>query len=84
MFLNERERRVLAEIEQRLADSDPALARALRRRLPSRTDRTRAGRDAVAVVAGLTAFLCLMLSLVGSAVVAILVAAAALYLRIEL
>jgi Protein of unknown function (DUF3040) len=84
VVLSERERRVLAEIERDLCDSDPRLARSMRNGLTGAAKWTRAGCDAVVVVAGLSALLCLSLSLIEPAVVAALLAWAAFVLRTRL
>jgi Flp pilus assembly protein TadB len=78
--LTERERRTLAGIERQLARDDPGFAAAMREGLPPGWTSLRwtgPARDAAAVVAGLSALLCLVLLLIGPAVVAGAVAAAA-------
>ena len=78
MILSARERRILAEIEQRLAATDPRFIKTM---CPSDgTGWTRRGCAAVAVLAALTALLCAALLLIGQALVAALLAAAACYL----
>jgi hypothetical protein len=84
MILSEREQRILAEIERQLAVTDPRFARVMRRATPSTTAWTRTGCDAVTVLACLSALLCVALSLVGPAIVAVLLATAAHSLRTQL
>jgi Protein of unknown function (DUF3040) len=81
VVLSERERRVLAEIERDLCDSDPRLAKTMRDGVTGTAKWTRAGCDTIAVVAGLSALLCLALLLIEPAVVAALLASAAFSLR---
>jgi hypothetical protein len=83
MILSERERRILAEIQQQLAATDPRFARAMRRGASDGAC-SRAGCAAVTVLAGLSALLCAALLLIGPAIVAALLAAAAQYLRMQL
>jgi hypothetical protein len=80
MILNERERRILAEIQRQLAATDPRFARAMRRGTPDSTAWTRVC-DVLTLLACLAALLCLTLSLIGSAIVTVLLATATHYLR---
>jgi hypothetical protein len=81
VVLSEKEQRALVGIERYLRDTDPRFARRMRGGSPAGVARTRAGCTVVAVVSGLTALLCLTLSLVASAAVAALLTAAALCAR---
>jgi hypothetical protein len=80
MILSARERRILAEIERRLADTDPRFVKAMCRDTSGATVWTRRGCTAVTVLAGLTALLCAALLLIGPALVAALLATATHYL----
>jgi Protein of unknown function (DUF3040) len=82
MILSERERRVLAEIERQLTDTDPRFARAMG--TPSGRTSTRMACAAVTVLACLSALLCAALSLIGPAIVAALLATATHYLHTRL
>ena len=84
MILNERERRMLVEIERQLATTDPRFARAMRHGLRSATAWTPRRWDAVTGLACLSALLCAALSLIGPAVVAVLLATASHHLRTSL
>jgi hypothetical protein len=81
MILSARDRRILAEIEQRLLDTDPRFVDAMGRDTTDETAWTRGGCTAVAILAGLTALLCAALLLIGPALVAALLATTAHYLR---
>ncbi|MBV9922921.1 MAG: DUF3040 domain-containing protein [Pseudonocardia sp.] len=81
MILSARDRRILAEIEQRLADTDPRFVYAMGRDTPDETGWTRGGCTAVAVLAGLTALLCAALLLIGPALVAASLATTSHHLR---
>jgi hypothetical protein len=84
MILSEREQRVLAETARQLAATDPRFARAMRRGTPSATVWTRTGCAAVTVLACLSALLCVALSLIGPAIVAVMLGTATYYLRTQL
>ena len=84
MILSERERRVLIEIERRLAATDPRFARVMRHGTRSAIPWRRRGCDSVTVLACLSALLCAALSLVGPAAVVVLLATASHYLRTPL
>lgn len=84
MFLSERERRVLAQIEREISLTDPRFARSMRHGLPGPARWTHTGCNAVVVAAGSSTLLCLALALIGPAVVAGLLAAVTLYLRVHL
>lgn len=81
MILSARERRILAAIERRLADTDPRFVKAMHRDTSNGTGWTRMGCTTVTVLAGLTALLCAALLLIGPALVAALLATATHYLR---
>ena len=80
MALSERERRALGEIERHLCCTDPRLARAMCDGEAGGSGWTR-GCDVVTATAGLTALVCTVLSLIGPAVLAAVLATAAFYLR---
>jgi hypothetical protein len=84
MILNERQQRILAEIGRQLATTDLRFARAMRRGTPSATVWTRTGCAAVTVLACLSALLCVALSLIGPAIVAVMLATVTHYLRPQL
>jgi hypothetical protein len=84
MILTEREQRILAETGRQLAATDPRFARAMRRGASSATVWTRTGCAAVTVLACLSAVLCVALSLIGPAIVAVMLGIATHYLRTQL
>jgi Protein of unknown function (DUF3040) len=83
-MISERERRALAEIERQLTGADPRFAKAMSRGTPRGTMWPDAGCLAVIVLACLSALLCLALGLIGSAAVAVLLAAAAHQVRVRM
>ena len=74
MILSARERRILAEIERRLADTDPRFVKAMCRDTSDATEWRRTGCAAITVLAGLSALLCAALLLIGPALLAALLA----------
>ena len=81
MILNERERRMLAEIERQLTAADPHLARTMRLGTPRTTTWTRRACDSFTALACLSALLLAALFLIGPALVAALLATASHHLR---
>jgi hypothetical protein len=81
MILSARDRRILAEIEQRLLDTDPRFVYTMGRDTTDETAWTRGGCAVVTLLAGLTALLCAALLLIGPALVAALLATTSHYLR---
>ena len=81
-MLSERERRTLDDLERRTAVEDPRFVAVMQGTRPARADRwARHGCEAVIVLGVATAALCFVLLLIGAGVVAVLLVAAACYLR---
>jgi hypothetical protein len=81
-MLSEPEQRVLHEIEQTLAASDPGLASLLSTRRAGGPGRVaRVAHDVVFVLAAVSGLLCLVLGQIGSGMVALLFAVVVLEVR---
>ena len=84
-MLSERDRRALDEIERPIARQDPRFAASMQRALPTRSERwARLGYDTTIALGVATALLCFVLLLICAAVVAVLIAGTAWYLRATL
>lgn len=82
-MLSEREQRALRQIEQQIVADDPQFVATMRNLRVRRTGRwsIRRSHDVIVVISGLSALLCMALSLAGPAAVAILLAVVTFALR---